>query len=69
MWYKIYAAEFGETEKLKLEYTEVPDRAAGYWKLRYFRSVAARDLNKWKRRLQHVSCHTGLPADTELVLR
>lgn len=63
-----YAAEFGETRKLKLARTEVPDRAAGHWKLRYFRSVAARDLDKWKRRLQRVSGRTGLPADTELVL-
>lgn len=69
MWYKRYIAEFGETEKLKLEFTEVPDRAVGHWKRRYFRSVAARDLRRWKRRLQRVSCHTGLPADTGLVLR
>lgn len=69
LWYKRYTAKFGETKKQKLEYMGVPNRAGGYWKLRYFRSVASRDLDRWSKRLQRVSCHTGLPSDTELVLR
>lgn len=69
MWYQRYAAEFGETKKLKLEYREMPDQVGGTWKLRYFRDVASRDLDGWKRRLRRVSRHTGLPGDTELVLR
>lgn len=69
LWYKKYTAEFGETKRLKLEYTKMSDSARDYWKLRYFRSVASRDLDRWSRRLQRVSCYTGLPGDTELVLR
>ncbi|TNM96177.1 hypothetical protein fugu_015838 [Takifugu bimaculatus] len=47
----------------------MPDCARDYWKLSYFKSVASRDLDRWSRHLQRVSCHTGLPGDMELVLR
>lgn len=72
-------AEFGKNKKLKPKWmdkpllgmatAEVQHRPAGYSKWLYFRTVAACDMNKWKRHLRLISCHTGLPSQTERVLR
>ncbi|KAG8009421.1 F-box only protein 15, partial [Nibea albiflora] len=78
LWNKIYVAKFSKNKKLKrapcldepLRNTatvEVPDRPAGYWKWRCFR--AARGTNKWQKHLGLISRHTGLPSQTEQVLR
>ncbi|XP_034382673.1 F-box only protein 15-like isoform X1 [Cyclopterus lumpus] len=40
------------------------DRAAGYWKKMYFRTVAGQDVNNWKRERRDVSPLTGLPLRT-----
>ncbi|KAG7225117.1 hypothetical protein INR49_014573 [Caranx melampygus] len=79
LWNKIYIAEFGKKKKLKSKCTdelllkmatvELWDDAAGYWKWLYFKTVAACDMNKWKRHLGLISRHTGLPSQTEQVLR
>uniref|UniRef100_UPI0037E77EBC F-box only protein 15 n=1 Tax=Semicossyphus pulcher TaxID=241346 RepID=UPI0037E77EBC len=80
LWYKIYKAEFVRNKKrkpkstdelllLKTATVELQDRAAGYWKWLHFRTVAACDMNKWKRHIGLISCHTGLPGRTERVLR
>ncbi|XP_070784560.1 F-box only protein 15 [Enoplosus armatus] len=79
LWNKIYIAEFGKIKKrkpkcmdellLKMATVEVQDQTAGYWKRLYFRTGAACDVNKWKRHLGLISCHTGLPCQTERVLR
>lgn len=79
LWSKIYAAEFGRNKKpipkrmdkllLRMAAVEVQDRPPGFLKWLYFRTVAACDMNKWKRHLRLISCHTGLPSQTEHVLR
>ncbi|XP_071341450.1 F-box only protein 15 [Trachinotus anak] len=79
LWNKIYIAEFGKKKKqkskcmdellLKMATVEVQDHAAGYWKWLFFKTVAACDMNKWKRHLGLISRHTGLPSHTEQVLR
>ncbi|XP_070842110.1 F-box only protein 15 [Chaetodon trifascialis] len=79
LWSKIYLAECGKNKELKpkcvdelllkKDTVEVQDRAAGYWKRLYFRTVAACDMKKWKRHLGLISCHTGLPSQTERILR
>ncbi|XP_059183071.1 F-box only protein 15 [Centropristis striata] len=79
LWNKIYMAKFGKNKKrkpkcqdellLKMATVEVKDQAAGYWKWLHFKTVAACDMNKWKRHLGLISCHTGLPSQTERVLR
>lgn len=48
---------------------EVLDHAAGYWKWRYFRTVAECGTLNWKGQLGRISSHTGLPAQTAQVLR
>ncbi|XP_035475629.2 F-box only protein 15 isoform X1 [Scophthalmus maximus] len=66
LWNKIYIAKYGKNKKSQ----ELQDRVAGgYWKWLLFRTVAARDMNKWNRHLGLVSRHTGLPSHTERVLR
>ncbi|XP_040921881.1 F-box only protein 15 [Toxotes jaculatrix] len=79
LWNKIYITEFGKNEKQKskcmdellqkMATAELQDRAAGYWKWLFFKTVAACDMNKWKRHLGLISRHTGLPSQTERVLR
>uniref|UniRef100_A0A8D3CBN9 F-box domain-containing protein n=1 Tax=Scophthalmus maximus TaxID=52904 RepID=A0A8D3CBN9_SCOMX len=65
LWNKIYIAKYGKNKKSQ----ELQDRVAGgYWKWLLFRTVAARDMNKWNRHLGLVSRHTGLPSHTERVL-
>lgn len=54
---------------LKDEPVEVADRSAGHWKKMYFRTVAGQELNKWRRELRDISPFTGLPRQTEWVLR
>lgn len=81
-WAKIHAAEFRKNRKTKQTSTDeqqqlvlptasavVQDQPLGYWKMVYFRSVAARDSNKWKRHLGTISNYTGLPSQTERILR
>ncbi|XP_068565595.1 F-box only protein 15 [Cebidichthys violaceus] len=80
LWNKIYVAELNKMNKRwkpkstdeplqKMAATEAHDRPAGYWKRLHFKTVAAYDTNKWKSRLGLVGRHTGLPSQTELVLR
>ncbi|KAM9337212.1 F-box only protein 15 [Symphorus nematophorus] len=78
LWKKIYMARFGKMKKLrnhmdelllKMATVKVSDCGAGYWKLLYFKSVASCDMKKWKKHLVLISCHTGLPSQTERVLR
>ncbi|XP_075906465.1 F-box only protein 15 isoform X2 [Nelusetta ayraudi] len=80
-WAKMYVAEFCKDRKAKQKSVDeqqlvvptapavVQDQPLGYWKMVYFRSVAARDSNKWKRHLRAISNYTGLPSQTERVLR
>ncbi|XP_023272573.1 F-box only protein 15 [Seriola lalandi dorsalis] len=79
LWNKIYIEEFGKKKKqkskcmdellLKMATVELQDTAAGYWKWLFFKTVAACDMNKGKRHLGLISRHTGLPSQTEQVLR
>ncbi|XP_008276725.1 F-box only protein 15 [Stegastes partitus] len=74
LWKKIYIAELGKKKKREPKCIDelllrMEDGAAGYWKWLYFKTVAARDMNKWKRHLGHISRYTGLPSQTEQVLR
>lgn len=79
LWKKIYIREFGQNKKgkpkgmsellLKTDMMKLQDQTAGYWKRLHFRALAACDMNKWKRQLGLISCHTGLPSQTEQILR
>lgn len=77
MWEKIYMSEFGnQTWRPKLddavvekEPVEVEYRSTGHWKMTYFKAVAGREVNMWRRALRDVSPHTGVPRQTESVLR
>ncbi|XP_073336433.1 F-box only protein 15-like isoform X2 [Pagrus major] len=80
MWQKIYMSEFGtrtwrpksvDSAALKDDpvEVEVEDRSAGHWKKLYFRTAAGHEMNKWRRELRENSLYTGLPRQTEWVLR
>ncbi|XP_065807439.1 F-box only protein 15-like isoform X2 [Labrus bergylta] len=76
VWHKIYMSEFGsQTWKPKaaddaaVDTVEVGHRSAGHWKRMYFRTIAGQEVNKWRRELRDISPYTGLPRQTEWVLR
>ncbi|XP_076014488.1 F-box only protein 15 [Genypterus blacodes] len=82
IWERLYRSEFGRKKELrstcsmeevemalKMAAMKVQDLPAGYWRRLYWRNVAARRVNKCKMRLKHTSGHTGLPSQTEQVLR
>ncbi|XP_074478193.1 F-box only protein 15 [Sebastes fasciatus] len=80
LWNKLYIAELGKNKKkrkpkcmdellLKVATVEVHDRAVGYWKWLHFKTVATYDKDKLKSHLGVISRHTGLPNQTERVLR
>lgn len=78
LWYKIFAIEFKSKRKqqpkfvedlLKKKTVDMSEQTIGYWKRLYFKTVADCDMHKWKKHLRVVSCHTGLPNETEQVLR
>lgn len=45
------------------------DKSVGHWKRLYFRTVAGQEINKWRKELKNISPYTGLPRQTEFVLR
>ncbi|XP_030295612.1 F-box only protein 15-like isoform X3 [Sparus aurata] len=78
MWQKIYMSEFGtrtwrpksvDNAAPKDDPVEVEDRSAGNWKKLYFRTTAGHEMTKWRRELREYSPYTGLPRQTEWVLR
>uniref|UniRef100_A0A8C3AIV0 F-box domain-containing protein n=1 Tax=Cyclopterus lumpus TaxID=8103 RepID=A0A8C3AIV0_CYCLU len=67
LWQKIYISDFGSRTwrpKSVASDADQEDRAAGYWKKMYFRTVAGQDVNNWKRERRDVSPLTGLPLRT-----
>lgn len=77
VWHKIYTSKFG-TWKPKLpagdavvraEPEEVEDRPRGHWRKLYFWTMVGHEVNVWKKELKHIDLNTGLPQQTEWVLR
>uniref|UniRef100_A0A3Q3W7M2 F-box domain-containing protein n=1 Tax=Mola mola TaxID=94237 RepID=A0A3Q3W7M2_MOLML len=78
VWHEIYMSEFGsqawkpksvDDSVLKVDPEVVDDRLVGHWKKLYLRTVAGREMNKWRRQLRDINTYTGLPRQTEWVLR
>uniref|UniRef100_A0A3Q2E536 F-box domain-containing protein n=1 Tax=Cyprinodon variegatus TaxID=28743 RepID=A0A3Q2E536_CYPVA len=76
LWKKLYITDLGnnkrqktKSEKVQLLPKKTGDDPVGYWKQLYFKTVAHRDMKKWKSLLGAVSSHTGLPSQTEQALR
>lgn len=73
LWYRIYMSEFGWKPKaagnvaVKMEPAE--DRLTSCWKWMYFRMITGREMNKWRGELRDIGPFTGLPQQTEWVLR
>uniref|UniRef100_A0A672ZZS2 Zgc:161973 n=1 Tax=Sphaeramia orbicularis TaxID=375764 RepID=A0A672ZZS2_9TELE len=80
IWHKIYLSEFGKNQmwlsklvddtahRVKQVETE-NQRSFGQWKKMYFKTLAGQEVNKWRRQLRDISPYTGLPTQTEWVLR
>lgn len=69
----MYTADFGKNKKCTGKHLSgmatVEDPATGYYKRLYFETVGDCDVIKWTKRLGPISVHTGLPSQTERVLR
>ncbi|XP_069375653.1 F-box only protein 15-like isoform X2 [Paralichthys olivaceus] len=79
LWKKIYTSEFrSQTWRPKSaheaasrveEEVEEEEQSLGHWKKIYFSTLAGREVNKWKRELKDIRLYTGLPRQTEWLLR
>ncbi|XP_032406720.1 F-box only protein 15 [Xiphophorus hellerii] len=76
LWKKLYSADICNNKNQKAKLMNVQllsnktrDHVAGYWKELYVKTVAHREMKKWKRLLGPINSHTGLPSQTEQVLR
>ncbi|KAM3587676.1 uncharacterized protein V6R79_011634 [Siganus canaliculatus] len=78
VWQNLYVSEFGsQTWKPKSSDSSpsvdnspsADDRSAGHWRRLYFRTMVGRDMSRWRQELKVVSPYTGLPRQTEWVLR
>ncbi|XP_070785450.1 F-box only protein 15-like [Enoplosus armatus] len=76
MWQKIYMSEFAsrmwmpaDDAALKVDPVEVEGRSAGHWKKMYLRTMAGQEISRCRRELRDISPLTGLPRQTEWVLR
>uniref|UniRef100_A0A3Q1BZZ3 F-box domain-containing protein n=1 Tax=Amphiprion ocellaris TaxID=80972 RepID=A0A3Q1BZZ3_AMPOC len=68
VWRNIYVSEFG-SQTWKPVDEAVEENQSGRWKKMYFRTVAGQEVNKWRKELRDISPYTGLPRQTEWVLR
>ncbi|XP_072234098.1 F-box only protein 15 [Leuresthes tenuis] len=68
MWQKLYVSEYG-SQKWKPKMVAKADQSASRWKKMYFRTMAGQEMNKWRKELKDISPYTGLPRQTEWVLR
>lgn len=73
LWYNIYMSMFGVTQPWWMDRPRprVPQTpsSSGFWKQKYFKALAGQELNKWRHELRHINPFTGLPRQTEWVLR
>ncbi|XP_030576319.1 F-box only protein 15-like [Archocentrus centrarchus] len=73
MWHRIYMSEFGWKLKwpddVGVKEELAKDRSTGRWKRMYFQMMTGQEMNKWRRELRDINVYTGLPRQTEWVLR
>uniref|UniRef100_A0A3Q0S6B8 F-box protein 15 n=1 Tax=Amphilophus citrinellus TaxID=61819 RepID=A0A3Q0S6B8_AMPCI len=73
MWHRIYMSEFGWKLKwpddVGVKEELAKDRSTGHWKRMYFQMMTGQEMNKWRRELRDINVYTGLPRQTEWVLR
>ncbi|KAF7648332.1 hypothetical protein LDENG_00158580 [Lucifuga dentata] len=58
-----------EQKEQEQKEAELKDHTAGYWKKLYLKSVFGHEVNRWRKELRDISPYTGLPSQTERVLR
>ncbi|KAM4711509.1 F-box only protein 15-like [Anableps anableps] len=78
LWQRIYTSEFGSRTwqpktsdrcVVREDTAEGEDCSTSCWKKLYFKSMAGQEMNKWRKHLRDISPYTGLPQQTEWVLR
>lgn len=78
LWQRIYTSEFGndtwepkisEQCAVREDTAKGEDCPASRWKKLFFKSMIGQEMNKWRKDLKHTSPYTGLPRQTEWVLR
>lgn len=73
LWYTIYISQFGVTQSWWINYPR-PRVTQGrsltsFWKQKYVKALAGQELVKWRHELRDINPYTGLPRQTEWVLR
>nr|XP_055058312.1 F-box only protein 15 [Misgurnus anguillicaudatus] len=78
LWSVLYACEIEKKKwrprmcvatEAPVSTTGVPEKPEGYWKKLLLKKMAGYRDTMWKSELRHMNPHTGMPAQTEQVLR
>lgn len=73
LWHKLYMSEFGMTKPWRLKVKQVDSEesqsSVSHWKPMYFKALVGQEVKKWTQVLKEVNPYTGLPKQTEWVLR
>ncbi|XP_072309970.1 F-box only protein 15-like [Eucyclogobius newberryi] len=73
LWHRIYMTEFGVTRSWWVDYRRPAPTpgfsSTGPWKQKYFKALAEQEFNNWRHELRDINPFTGLPRQTERVLR
>uniref|UniRef100_H3C054 F-box domain-containing protein n=1 Tax=Tetraodon nigroviridis TaxID=99883 RepID=H3C054_TETNG len=69
VWHKIYTLHFGSQWKPKAAGVAALKAGLRHWKEQYLWTVVGQEMNRCRRELRDLSAHTGLPRQTEQVLR
>ncbi|XP_067106885.1 F-box only protein 15-like isoform X1 [Osmerus mordax] len=75
MWHQMYLSKYGSSKRWRPKIIEkrslvkVQERSNGFWRRLYLRTMAICKETRWKRDLKDINPFTGLPSQTERVLR
>ncbi|XP_058270026.1 F-box only protein 15 [Hemibagrus wyckioides] len=70
IWYELYSCEMGRRKwKLDSESADVQDVPAAVWKKLLFSEMGCHKDAVWMKKLRHMNLNTGMPEQTEQVLR
>ncbi|XP_033856852.2 F-box only protein 15 [Acipenser ruthenus] len=79
LWYNVYITEtvVGKIWKPKtvddtaevMSATSIQEKPDGYWRREYFRKIVWKGKKRWKDQLKTINPFTGLPSNTEKVIR
>ncbi|KAK7896791.1 hypothetical protein WMY93_022116 [Mugilogobius chulae] len=73
LWHRIYMTEFGVIRPWWMDLPRhrltLGRSSTGLWKQKYFRALAGQEFSSWRHKLREINPYTGVPRQTERVLK